>query len=211
MDTRRVMRDALAAFAIGMLSVHVAAADQRRTDPGQEALRRAQYLLRDLNAKLEAAQAENGKLQGRLAASEKKVAALERAGTRSAKRNRELKRYNSGLAGRLRQYQQRLEELAQAQRKTLAQLEETRTQRDGLRSILARQVRRIEYCEGANRKLYRAGIDLLRSYRDKGVWDALLQREPVTGIGRVQLENILQGYRERIEKAHLGTGTTAAR
>lgn len=201
----------IAGLVLCALAAHPAAAGQRRADPAQEALRRAQYLLRDLDAKLEAAQAENHKLRDRLAASEGKLSKAERALTRGTNRNRKLKHYNTGLAARLHQYETQLREQIAAQRRTQTALREASSQREGLRGIVGRQARRIDYCEDANRKLYRAGVELIRRYRDKGVWAALLQREPVTGLGKVGLENILQGYRERIEKAHLGAHTTAAR
>lgn len=53
-------------------------------------------------------------------------------------------------------------------------------------------------CEASNRKLYQLNVDLLDRYRKKGVFDALLQHEPVTGIKDVDTQNVVQKYRDEL-------------
>ncbi|MFX9634859.1 hypothetical protein ABNJ30_20120, partial [Acinetobacter baumannii] len=53
-------------------------------------------------------------------------------------------------------------------------------------------------CEAKNEKLYEYGQAILQKYQHKGVWDALKQKEPVTGIGEVQVDNVVQEYRDKL-------------
>ena len=54
-------------------------------------------------------------------------------------------------------------------------------------------------CQSKNEGLYKANGELLDAYRDKGAFAALVQREPVTGIASVKVENAVQEYRFRLE------------
>lgn len=49
-------------------------------------------------------------------------------------------------------------------------------------------------CATRNRELAEIGQQLLAAWRDKGVFSALAQREPLTGLARVTLENAVQDY-----------------
>ena len=50
-------------------------------------------------------------------------------------------------------------------------------------------------CETKNLKLYGYSQDLLQAYRNKGVWAALSQKDPVLGLKEVDVENVVQEYR----------------
>jgi hypothetical protein len=54
-------------------------------------------------------------------------------------------------------------------------------------------------CSARNERLVLIGGELLRLYRDKGVVDVVRQREPVLGLGEVQLFEAAQTYRDRID------------
>jgi len=49
-------------------------------------------------------------------------------------------------------------------------------------------------CEDKNGKLYTYGQEILDRYQHKGVWAALRQQEPVFGLRRVEIENVVQEY-----------------
>ena len=53
-------------------------------------------------------------------------------------------------------------------------------------------------CEAKNMKLYEYAQELAQRYQHKGVWAALAQKEPFTGIKQVGIENVLQEYREKV-------------
>ena len=54
-------------------------------------------------------------------------------------------------------------------------------------------------CEAKNLQLYQYSQELMTRYQKKGVWAALSQKEPVTGIKDVRVENLLQEYQQKLD------------
>jgi chromosome segregation ATPase len=54
-------------------------------------------------------------------------------------------------------------------------------------------------CETKNTQLYQYSRELMTRYQQKGVWAALAQKEPVTGIKEVGIENVLQEYQQKLD------------
>jgi chromosome segregation ATPase len=61
------------------------------------------------------------------------------------------------------------------------------------------QVTQVAECTSKNTKLIRLSGELLDRYRGKTVKDVLTQREPVLGLGDVQMFNLVQEYRDRAD------------
>jgi hypothetical protein len=57
---------------------------------------------------------------------------------------------------------------------------------------------RVEVCERDNAELVGIAHEILDRYRHKGVWDAMRDAEPLTGIHRVRLEALAQEYHTKI-------------
>ena len=57
---------------------------------------------------------------------------------------------------------------------------------------------RNQNCTERNQRLVKVGRELLGRYRDVHFSDRLLAREPATGIKRVDVQNVLQDYGDRI-------------
>ena len=53
-------------------------------------------------------------------------------------------------------------------------------------------------CAVKNRELVDISLELLTAYKNKGVFSALAQSEPLTGLARVKLENAAQDYAGKI-------------
>jgi chromosome segregation ATPase len=53
-------------------------------------------------------------------------------------------------------------------------------------------------CEAKNAQLFKASDEMLTYFRSMNLLDALAVREPVFGIKRVELQNVLQDYRDKI-------------
>jgi chromosome segregation ATPase len=66
-------------------------------------------------------------------------------------------------------------------------------------------------CEESNRKLYQLNVDLLERYRKKGVFDAMLQHEPITGLADVDMQNIIQKYRDQIDAQSIPASTATGK
>lgn len=191
---RRIASAAIATFTL------IAASLARAQ--GSDAEKRLRDMLRQTTLELRDAQSQNaqlrvqlGELQERLVAkSEAKPVApkaddafLRRARDEAASLRRTLEARDQALT----QWKQAYEKAVQ-----LAQAREAETkQLDQQRQVL---VTRTETCERDNAELVGIGQDLLARYRDKGVWDALRDAEPVTGIHRVQLETFAQQYHAKL-------------
>ena len=59
--------------------------------------------------------------------------------------------------------------------------------------------REFQVCATNNVKLYHASLEMLDLYQKKGVADALQQDEPFIQLKRVQLENLVQDYKFKVE------------
>jgi chromosome segregation ATPase len=65
-------------------------------------------------------------------------------------------------------------------------------------------------CEAKNLQLYTYSQELLNRYQKKGVWAALNQKEPLTGLNEVSMENVVQEYREKLKSQKLTPSTPSA-
>ena len=66
-------------------------------------------------------------------------------------------------------------------------------------------------CDNKNLKLYTYSQDILEQYHRKGVWAALAQKEPVTGIEQVHIDNVLQEYQQKLAAQKLASPAPAPR
>jgi chromosome segregation ATPase len=54
-------------------------------------------------------------------------------------------------------------------------------------------------CENKNVILYGYSQEILKLYKNKGVWASLAQKDPVLGLKQVQVENVVQEYQLKID------------
>ena len=104
----------------------------------------------------------------------------------------------TALAGRVNDLQGKQTHLQTEQHSTQEQLHAALGEIKSLNGKLADLAHQDAACEASNRKLYQLNVDLLERYRKKGVFDALLQHEPMTGIKDVETQNIVQKYRDEL-------------
>ena len=78
-------------------------------------------------------------------------------------------------------------------------------QKQSLSTLVVRD-QQIAACEQKNVALYRHGRDLIDQCRDRSATDAVLRMERFTGIKRVEIENMLEEYRDRLDAEKSVTG-----
>lgn len=133
-----------------------------------------------------------------------------------------VKQENLSLVAKLQGAQQSLEELT-LKHKEVVQAAQNSIQ-DGVKqgeeysnkikeaeAKIAQQSQTIDMCEKKNLALYELNVEILDKYKSKGVWGAFIQAEPFTQIKRVEIENTLQEYKDKLdsqkmEKSGLGKG-----
>jgi len=161
-----------------------------------EALARAQFMLRQMSAEKNQLAAENRalasekqELQGKLAELEKKYHKLAKNSENSS----------TALSERIDSLQQKLKQEAQAHGEASGSLQQMTDEKNRLFSIARKQTDVIDLCVANNRKLYAIDQQLLGKYEEKGVWSALIQDEPFTGMKQVEIENLVDDYQYRLD------------
>jgi len=137
--------------------------------------RRRSALEKDLNALRD----EKAALAEKLAASE----------TSLSVRNQELKNLSASLADR----EARLA-------KTQKTLDQTQQERQTFFSELGLRTQELGSCNTKNNNLHKTAEDILKRYKEKSCMTAFLEKEPVTGLKRVKLENEIDEYRDKLER-----------
>ena len=102
-----------------------------------------------------------------------------------------LRAENERLRAELQRYQQGYAQLGQANQQLQAERDQARTASTEGEGALAA-------CEAKNMRLVELGREILTLYERKGFREVLLQKEPVTGLKRVELENLAQGYGDKL-------------
>lgn len=198
-----MVRHVLLAVCIGLLMPPVlaqGAADAQlrqlrlQVRQAMQAARDAQEAADAAKADAEAARAQQVELQTALG----EAAGRRDAAAASASR---LQQDKAALEAKLVTAESALAEtrglLAAVRTELNAQVAGRRTAEAGLRDTDAA----LATCRAHNGELVGVANDLLAAYQNKGVFDVLGEGEPLTGIGRVRLENLLETYRDKVDAA----------
>lgn len=140
-------------------------------------------MLRQMTLERDAAQAENARLKIEIEGLNRKHAGIKKSSDSALAKSRE------SIAALNADMQQ-----------TMQNLRRTESEKNLLQETVVSQAQQIETCESHNVKLLQVNHDLLGQYENKGFFDAMLQREPLTQLKRVEIENIAQEYQDRIDR-----------
>ena len=166
---------------VSLLVLSGAARAEQQVDP--KALAKAQSMLRQVSTERDSLQTENAQLKADLAA---------------------LKAKKSSTDGALVKSKESLREIQENLDRTVAEKKMAEEE-------AAERGRRIEQCSVKNAKLHELNSELLQRYANKGVVDAMVRREPFTGIKKVQLENLIQDLQDKIDAQRVSPSDAAAR
>lgn len=183
----------------------------------REALRRAQMQLQQvqeqvstlaqekagLGKELERFRSQAKAAQGKLRKAERGLADEKIRAEQLAREAEALKQDLASTRSRLADTEGKLAETT----KTLSQIQQTlaRTEADkrALEGVKVRQEKEIAACEGKNLKLYQIGRELMTRFEKKTCGEILAQKEPFTGLKRVEVENLLEEYRDKLDEQKL--------
>lgn len=200
------------------LLLPVLAGAQGSTDRAAErAARRAQQQIQALQQQLEqaeaakvAAQKERDDLKQRLATREQAEARAAATQRQSQQQAKELEAARDALSARVPDLERQLADQRQASVAVVATKDRelaaaARRQQDleGERSAwqqrFVQQARLNTECMDRNERLVSLGGELLQRWQRKGVQEAMQQREPLLGFRDVEMFNLVQEYRDRLE------------
>ena len=199
---------ALLLFMAGV-ATHADASDKRASRE-REALRRTQQQLSQVQGQLDAVEQEKARM----------AAELEQAQASSKAEADKAARLQHGLGASKRQLASVTQELAQAREelattsqrlaetsKTLAEttqaLQQTRMEKRDLEAIKTRNERDIASCEHKNEALYEVGRSLMDRFEHKTCGETLAEKEPFTGLKKVETENLMEEYRDKLDEQKL--------
>lgn len=211
-----------ALFVLGLIALLIAApvsAQQQNADPAalQQALSRAQGLLRQLSEQRTQLEAENAAAQVAIANLERKFARekrqreeLETELELATRKTQSLDTRLGNTSSRLEQTEERLRDTIEKYKVLAAEHRTTLAAKADLEDTLATTAQTLADAEARNEELYAINAEILTQFKRKGSWEAFLQREPVLGLKQVDIENIEQDLRHRNEDQRLKTEITGA-
>lgn len=158
-----------------------------------EAMARAQFMIRQISAERDQLQTDRASLQQQLAELQKKYAGLETK--------------NSKSSGDMQQQYAKLRDDLQAERSaheaSRAQLATAVSINNSCSDTVSHQSDMMTLCIGNNHKLYDINRTVLSRYENKNMLDSLIQADPVTGISQVAIENLIDDTQYKLDDLRL--------
>ena len=193
-----------------LTSQMVSAGATRSADEGDQAMKRMQFMLKQLTA-------EKAELENKVTDMEKEVKDLKKdlkaAETTIEDRNAEINSKNNNIAGlngvvakqsaKIEKREGQLRQVIEKYKDAQILINQLNNDVANLQDDIADRDDTIALQEEKNLKMYEANAELMELYENKGAWDSALQAEGFTGIKQVQIENILQEYRFKLQDSKI--------
>lgn len=187
-----------ALFLAAMFAATPALAAEKKADPNKGEVRRLQQMQRQLEREKTqlaeqkaAAESELGEVRKKVDGESRRAAALSRdaAALRAAR---------DATAAKLAETEAELRKTQEAQR--AAEAEGKR-----LQAALAAEKQQLQVCTERGQELRKVSNQVLDLYEKKSCLDSSLQREPFTGLKRVEIENAVEDMREKLDSQRVGS------
>lgn len=172
-------------------------------DPDRETTRLMREM-RQVQAKLAAAQQENEALSAQVDALKKQISQTESKGALLEKKTKGQSKLVAELTEKYQDADNNLQQMSQLFSAMSESQQQTRMEKEQDHKRLEDD---IHVCEKKNADLYQISMEMMKKYRSKGVITSLLQEEPFTGIEKVKVENLLQEYRDKADSAKFSSGS----
>jgi len=183
-----------------------AMATSNKDSKERQALRRVQVQLNEMQQQKSALEQEKVSLAEQTEEMKKKAVSLEadaaKANARRVALDKELeglRKEKSDISDKYQDAAKGLQEMTSKHSEALQALQRRELEIKRYEAEVARQTRQVEMCEGKNSQLYQINVELMDKYQSKGVFGALLQAEPFTQMKSVEVENLLQEYRDKLD------------
>ncbi len=172
---------------------------ERREGGAAEAMHKAQIMIRKLSMEKTALQAENAKLNVQLKEQVAKLESLRGKLEKNRKKLGRAEKNNHRLVDRITNDTDQFRKLLKKYKDVSLTLRHAMQDNMLLVNAVQERTQWVERCRTQNEALYKAGLELLDRYKNKTVAEVIKGKEPVLGLGRVELENTVQDYRFRLE------------
>ena len=181
-----------------------------KKDPAKEAQRRMQMQVKQAQDEKAAVEQEKTALGKELEALKKKsgeiessVARANRSKAAAEKEAEALKQVKAEQSEKIAALEKQFGESQQSLRDTRQNLQQETSQKQRLEQNLGARDKELSVCETKNKKLYQYQVELINRAQSRGSLDALLEVEPLTQMKRVEIENLLEEYRDKIDNEQI--------
>ncbi|MBI3433129.1 MAG: hypothetical protein HY018_13075 [Hydrogenophilales bacterium] len=196
-------------LCMAVVAPHAEASDKKASRE-REALRRVQQQLSQAQGDLAAAEQEKTRLtadlekaQASSKAEEGKVASLQHGLGTSKQQLASVSNELAQVKGTLATTAQQLAETRKTLAETAQTLQQTESEKRRLETVKASNERDIASCEHKNLALYEVGRSLMDRFEHKSCGEILSEKEPFTGIRKVETENLMEEYRDKLDEQKL--------
>jgi chromosome segregation ATPase len=207
MISRLLCQAVAAVFLIAFWHVGSAMAnpnkDQKRE---RQALRRIQQQLTEIQQQKSAVDQEKTVLEEALKKTQNEIDTHKRSTANAAAKSHQLEKDIETTNNEKAELRTRLDEAAKQSQAVSAQRDQLEQDLKNMGSVLAKENEQRKLCETNNGELYRIGRELVQWYGNKGAFNAILEAEPFTRMKGVEMENLLENYREKLEGQRLERG-----
>lgn len=190
-----------------LAAIPVHGADDKKA--GKDATKRLQQMLRKSEQEKNQLMQEKAATEGQLKEAGEKLDAAQRKAGGLSSRVSALTRELDGVKAERDALTEKLAEARKTLADTSEKLSAAESDNRGLRDVGARQKEAIALCGQRNVKLYEYGNELLGAYQGKGCASALMQAEPFTRLKRIEVENMVEDYRDKLDEQKFETENAA--
>jgi chromosome segregation ATPase len=194
------------AFLAGSCSPGIMAADaasNKDQKKERQALRRMQQQLNEVQQQKSALDQEKTVLEETLKKTHDETESHKRSAASAVAKASRLEKDIEAANSEKTELRTRLDEAAKRNEELSGQRKQLEQDLKNTTVALAKQDEQRKLCETNNDELYRIGRELADWYTSKGAMNAILEAEPFTRMKRVEMENLLENYRDKLEGQHL--------
>jgi len=188
----------LAALLLALTGSAPVVAAEKKPDPGKEQMRRLQQAQHKLEQEKAQLAEEKTALEAELGTIRKKAEA-------EARRAAQLQREVAAVRTARDDLAVRLAETEAALQKTNAQRQAAEDEGKRLQARLGGEQQQHAACVARNQELHKVGVAVLERYEKKTCLDSTLQREPLTGLKRIDVENAVEDLRDQLDRQRIGS------
>lgn len=186
-----------AAVLTAVMLTAPAFAAEKNVDRSKEQVRRLQQAQRQLEQEKAKLGEEKAAVEAELGEVRKKAEAETRRAASLAKELSALRMARDAVAGKLAESEAELRRTQEQQR--LAEAEGKR-----LQAALTSEKQQLAVAIERNKEMHKVSGEVLSLYEKKSCFDSAFQREPLTGLKRVEIENAVEDLRDKLDSQRAG-------
>jgi chromosome segregation ATPase len=187
-----------AAVLTAVMLTAPAFAAEKNVDRSKEQVRRLQQAQRQLEQEKAKLGEEKAAVEAELGEARKKAEAETRRAASLTKEVSALRTARDAVVGKLAESDAEL-------RRTQEQLRLAEAEGKRLQAALTSEKQQLAVALERNKEIHKVSGEVLSLYEKKSCFDSAFQREPLTGLKRVEIENAVEDLRDKLDSQRAGS------